>query len=92
VAEGARLEIVCTPTKVYRGFESPSLRQKTRDQGIGTGIRKKSDFFWSLIPEIRIAGSRATEGCEPRQVRKEAAVAMTDVCCGETWLSSFLLR
>ncbi len=27
VAEGARLEIVCMPTKVYRGFESPSLRQ-----------------------------------------------------------------
>ena len=26
-AEGARLEIVCIPTKVYRGFESPSLRQ-----------------------------------------------------------------
>jgi hypothetical protein len=26
LAEGARLEIVCMPTKVYRGFESPSLR------------------------------------------------------------------
>ena len=26
-AEGARLEIVCMPSKVYRGFESPSLRQ-----------------------------------------------------------------
>ena len=25
-AEGARLEIVCMPTKMYRGFESPSLR------------------------------------------------------------------
>ena len=27
MAEGARLEIVCMPTKVYRGFESRSLRQ-----------------------------------------------------------------
>ena len=27
-AEGARLEIVCMPTKVYRGFDSRSLRQK----------------------------------------------------------------
>ena len=27
MAEGARLEIVCTPPKVYRGFESRSLRQ-----------------------------------------------------------------
>ena len=26
-AEGARLEIVCTPPKVYRGFKSRSLRQ-----------------------------------------------------------------
>ena len=26
LAEGARLEIVCTPKKVYRGFESLSLR------------------------------------------------------------------
>ena len=25
-AEGARLEIVCMPTKVYRGFKSRSLR------------------------------------------------------------------
>ena len=29
-AEGARLEIVCTPTKVYRGFESRSLRHQKK--------------------------------------------------------------
>jgi len=29
-----------------------------------------------------IAGSRATKGCKPRQVRKEATAAITDVCCG----------
>ncbi len=29
-----------------------------------------------------IAGSRATKGCKPRQVRKEATVAIADVCCG----------
>jgi hypothetical protein len=34
-----------------------------------------------------IAGSRATKGCEPRQVRKEAAAAITDVCRGGAWLS-----
>ena len=39
-AEGARLEIVCMPTKVYRGFESPSLRQKeNRVQGKGIGVQ-----------------------------------------------------
>jgi hypothetical protein len=42
-----------------------------------------------LMPEFEmIAGSRATEACEPRQVRKEAAAAMTHVCCGEAWLSA----
>ena len=30
-----------------------------------------------------MAGSRATEACEPRQVRKEAAAAMSAVCCGK---------
>jgi len=30
-----------------------------------------------------MAGSRATEACEPRQVRKEAAVAMSAMCCGK---------
>ncbi len=35
LAEGARLEIVCTPTKVYRGFESPSLRHFVFDMIAG---------------------------------------------------------
>jgi hypothetical protein len=35
-AEGARLEIVCILKKVYRGFESPSLRQEK-----GTGVREQ---------------------------------------------------
>ncbi len=61
-AEGARLEIVCTPPKVYRGFKSRSLRQYIN---------------------LKIAGPRATTACEPRQVRKEAAVAVTGVCCGQ---------
>jgi hypothetical protein len=30
-----------------------------------------------------VAGSRATEACEPRQVRKEAAAAMSAMCCGK---------
>ena len=30
-----------------------------------------------------MAGSRATEACEPRQVRKEAAVTMSAMCCGK---------
>ena len=30
-----------------------------------------------------MAGSRATEACEPRQVRKEAAAAMFSMCCGK---------
>jgi len=30
-----------------------------------------------------MAGSRATTACEPRQVRKEAAVAMSAMCCGQ---------
>jgi len=33
---------------------------------------------------IYVAGTRATADCEPRQVRKEAAVAITDVCRGKT--------
>ena len=39
---------------------------------------------------LLIAGSCATEACEPRQVRKEAAVAMSDVCCGSTRLSCLI--
>ncbi len=39
----------------------------------------------------RIAGSRATADCEPRQVRKEAAVSETGVCRGSTWLSFFII-
>ena len=82
------------PTKVYRGFESPSLRQEKgtgdRDQGIGVrGQRtgKNHNFFlipdpYILIPKILIAGSRAMKGCKPRQIRKEATVAISDVCCG----------
>jgi hypothetical protein len=31
----------------------------------------------------KIAGSRATSVCEPRQIRKEAAAAVTGVCCGK---------
>ena len=30
-----------------------------------------------------MAGSRTTEACEPRQVRKEAAAAMSTMCCGK---------
>jgi len=30
-----------------------------------------------------MAGSRTTEACEPRQVRKEAAAANTTMCCGK---------
>jgi len=30
-----------------------------------------------------VAGSRATVACEPRQVRKEAAAAMSTMCCGK---------
>ena len=63
VAEGARLEIVCTLTKAYRGFKSPSLRH-------------------SIISIVMIAGSRMATVCEPRQVRKEAAVAITGACYG----------
>ena len=77
-AEGARLEIVCILKKVYRGFESPSLRQEQ-------GSVDRGGFFsdpYSLIPKILIAGSRATKDCEPRQIRKEATAAITDVCCG----------
>lgn len=33
--------------------------------------------------EENMAGSRATEACKPRQVRKEAAVTMSDMCCGQ---------
>ncbi len=83
-AEGARLEIVCMPTKVYRGFESPSLRQyqEIKDQRMGLRHNFFDACYLSLIPQNLIAGSRATEGCKPRQVRKEATVAITDVCCG----------
>jgi len=37
----------------------------------------------SLNDKNNMAGSRATEACEPRQVRKEAAAAMFAMCCGK---------
>jgi len=40
-----------------------------------------NSFFWSLLKNM--AGSRTTKACEPRQVRKEAAVANPIVCCGK---------
>jgi hypothetical protein len=35
------------------------------------------------LNEGTIAGPRATKGCEPRQVRKEAAATISDVCYGK---------
>jgi len=53
----------------------------------GQRTGKNHNFFlipdpYILIPKILIAGSRAMKGCKPRQIRKEATVAISDVCCG----------
>ena len=42
MAEGARLEIVCMPTKVYRGFKSRSLRHKYKIINNGRDVIKGS--------------------------------------------------
>ena len=38
----------------------------------------------------KIAGPRATSVCEPRQIRKEAAAAVAEVCCGSPGYPFFL--
>ena len=70
-AEGARLESVCT-SKAYRGFKSLSLRHLLPD---------------TILQANMIAGPRATASRKPRQVRKEATVAIPAVCRGQTRLS-----
>ena len=52
-------------------------------------MMKMGEDYSTLAPSRKIAGPRATTACEPRQVRKEAAAAVTGVCCGSTWLSLF---
>ena len=42
----------------------------------------ESPSLRQMSSQNMIAGPRATEDCEPRQVRKEAAVAITNVCYG----------
>ena len=74
-AEGARLEIVCTAR--YRGFESLPLRQ------LHFSLRQDR----RLLPTEVTAGSRATDGREPRQARKGAAAVAPVVCRGGAWLS-----
>ncbi len=60
MVEGARLEIVCALI-AYREFESLTLRH----------LFLKHPFSgWTAA-----FGSCAMESCEPRQVRKEAAVS-----------------
>ena len=39
-----------------------------------------------------IAGPRGTKGCEPRQVRKEAAVAITTFAVGSPVISVIILE
>ncbi len=77
-AEGARLEIVCTAR--YRGFESPPLRQILHPNG-------------TMLPPEVTAGSRATDGRQPRQARKGAAVTTSPCAAGvpgcHLWRQSF---
>ncbi len=66
LAEGARLEIVCTAT--YRGFESLPLRHKPVDEGTMLLVLK-------LVTQ-NMVGFRAIESFEPCQVLTEAALRL----------------
>jgi hypothetical protein len=70
----------CVYSKRCTGGSNPPLSAKNK----GSMDRDQRIFSdpYTLIPKILIAGSRATKDCEPRQIRKEATAAITDVCCG----------
>ena len=55
---------------------------RTRFEGQKPSRGFESPSLRQMSIQDMIAGPRATEDCEPRQVRKEAAVAITDVCYG----------
>ena len=67
------MEIVCTSKKVYRGFESLSLRQGPL--AIPGAWRPQG---WAAL----IAGSCATKDYQLRQVRKEAAAVIPSCAAG----------
>jgi hypothetical protein len=83
------LEIVCTAR--YRGFESLSLRHKqSMPLGLAfiSALSGRSDpVAGTPLRAELIAGSRATVGYEPRQIRKEATVVADSVCRGGAQLS-----
>ena len=53
-AEGARLEIVCMPTKVYRGFDSRSLRQKNPFMSLSCEAIKYSHLIIVIITDEQL--------------------------------------
>ena len=86
VAEGARLESVCTLI-AYRGFESLPLRQArlARSGTVPCAARIRTASGQSRLSMAARTGPLATIAiCEPRQARKGAAVA-TDASAG-VWL------
>ena len=93
LAEGARLEIVCSVKSGTEG-SNPSLSARKfaganftfRLSLLANGKEPKANGILPLA-KFMIAGSCATERYQSRQVRKEAAAVTPSVCRRVAWLS-----
>jgi hypothetical protein len=88
LAEGARLEIVCSerseprvriplspPGKLQSNFHIQTVNDSSYKEIVAGFKCAPIDGTGRILWLLLIARSYAAEGCKPRQIRKEAAVA-----------------
>ena len=98
--EGSNPSLSATKTRIWdadkRGFSGSEISRAAKSESVKNFLGfDYLNFYLRFSAKIcvpmkfMIAGSCATEGYQPRQVRKEAAAVTASVCRRVAWLSPF---